>query len=44
MIERLRQMPDFVRAYEPDGMTAGDFIGFGATQRTLCQFAEVAGN
>ena len=40
-IDRLRQMPDFVRAYEPDGMTPGDFIGFGATQRTLSQFAEI---
>jgi transaldolase len=40
-IERLRQMPEFVRAYEPDGMTANDFIGFGATQRTLSQFSEV---
>jgi transaldolase len=40
-IERLRQMPEFVRAYEPDGMTPNDFIGFGATQRTLSQFSEV---
>ena len=37
-------MPEFVRAYEPDGMTADEFIGFGATQRTLGQFAETAGN
>jgi len=41
VIERLSAMPEFVRAYEPDGMTPNDFIGFGATQRTLCQFAEV---
>jgi transaldolase len=41
VIERLSTMPEFVRAYEPDGMTPNDFIGFGATQRTLCQFAEV---
>ena len=40
VVDRLRQMPEFVRAYEPDGMTAGEFIGFGATQRTLGQFAE----
>jgi transaldolase len=40
VVDRLRQMPDFVRAYEPDGMTAGEFIAFGATQRTLGQFAE----
>ena len=41
VIERLRQMPEFVRSYEPDGMTAAEFVGFGATQRTLCQFCEV---
>jgi transaldolase len=40
VIDRLRQMPEFVRAYEPDGMTANEFIGFGATQRTLGQFCE----
>jgi transaldolase len=40
-IERLSAMPEFVRAYQPDGMAPNDFIGFGATQRTLCQFAEV---
>jgi transaldolase len=39
-IERLSAMPEFVRAFEPDGMAPADFIGFGATQRTLCQFAE----
>ena len=40
-IERLCQMPEFVRAYEPDGMSPSEFVGFGATQRTLCQFVEV---
>jgi transaldolase len=40
-IERLSQMPEFVRAYEPDGMTPAEFMAFGATQRTLCQFCEV---
>ena len=40
-IERLCQMPEFVRAYEPDGMTPAEFMGFGATQRTLSQFCEV---
>jgi transaldolase len=40
VVERLRQMPEFVRAYEPEGMTPSEFIGFGATQRTLCQFVE----
>jgi transaldolase len=40
VIERLSQMPEFVHAYESDGMAPGEFIGFGATQRTLCQFAD----
>jgi transaldolase len=34
-------MPEFVRAYEPDGMQPEEFIGFGATQRTLAQFCDV---
>jgi transaldolase len=41
IIERLRQMPEFVRAYEPDGMAASEFVAFGATQRTLSQFCEM---
>ena len=41
VIDRLRQMPEFVRAYEPDGMTPAEFVTFGATQRTLSQFCEV---
>jgi transaldolase len=40
-IERLRQMPEFVRAYEPEGMLPAEFISYGVCQRTLCQFAEV---
>jgi len=40
VIDRLAQLPDFVRAYEPDGMTPADFITFGLTQRTLSQFTE----
>ncbi|MBN1507239.1 MAG: transaldolase family protein [Sedimentisphaerales bacterium] len=40
VIERLLQIPDFVRAYEPDGMTPADFITYGVTQRTLSQFIE----
>jgi transaldolase len=39
-LERLRTLPDFVRAYETDGMTPDEFISFGATQRTLSQFTE----
>jgi hypothetical protein len=34
-------MPEFVRAYEADGMAVDEFVGFGPTQRTLCQFCEV---
>jgi len=41
VLERLRQLPEFVRAYEPEGMKPADFVGFGATQRTLSQFVEV---
>jgi transaldolase len=40
-IERLSAMPEFVRAYEPDGMTPNEFMAFGATQRTVGQFVEV---
>ena len=40
VIERLQQMPDFVRAYEPDGLSPSEFMGFGVTQRTLSQFTE----
>jgi len=40
VVERLRKMPEFVRAYEPEGMMPSEFIGFGATQRTLSQFVE----
>jgi len=39
-IRRLETMPEFVRAYEPDGMAPEDFITFGLTQRTLTQFSE----
>jgi transaldolase len=39
-LERLRTLPEFVRAYEPDGMTPDEFHSFGATQRTLSQFTE----
>jgi transaldolase len=41
VIERLSTIPEFVRAYEPAGMTPSEFIGYGVTQRTLCQFSEV---
>ena len=35
---RLEKMPEFVKAYEPDGMKPEDFITFGVCQRTLTQF------
>jgi transaldolase len=41
VIERLNTMPDFVKAYEPDGMRPAEFMSFGSTQRTLSQFCEV---
>lgn len=37
-IAALRTLPDFVRAYEPDGMTPAQFEEFGPTRRTLRQF------
>jgi transaldolase len=40
VIDRLSQVPDFVRAYEPDGMKPSEFITYGVTQRTLTQFIE----
>ena len=40
VIRRLQEMPDFVRAYEPEGMTPAEFIEFGLSQRTLGQFIE----
>jgi transaldolase len=32
------KIPDFCRAYEPDGMTVAEFDGYGATVRTLRAF------
>ena len=32
------KFPDFRRAYDPDGMTPGEFQDFGATRKTLRQF------
>jgi transaldolase len=36
--ELLAKVPDFRRAYEPDGMTVDEFDSFGATVRTLRGF------
>lgn len=43
-IKRLQTMPEFVKAYEPEGMTPDEFIGYGATNRTLTQFCESGWN
>jgi len=40
VIERLSQLPEFVRAYEPDGMQPREFITYGVAQKTMAQFAE----
>jgi len=40
VVKRLLKMPEFVKAYEPDGMAPSDFISYGVTQRTICQFVE----
>ena len=37
-IDNLRKIPEFVRAYEEDGLPENDFITFGVTQKTLSQF------
>ncbi len=38
-IEQLsKYIPDFVKAYQPDGMTVEQFETYGATSRTLLQF------
>jgi len=38
VVERLKTIPEFVRAYEPDGMAPDQFVTYGVTQRTLSQF------
>jgi transaldolase len=40
VVERLWEMPEFRRAYAPDGMAAHEFLSYGLTQRTLAQFQE----
>ncbi len=43
-IQRLRTIPDFVKAYEPEGMAPEEFLTYGLTQRTLTQFSEAGWN
>lgn len=39
IVAELRErLPDFVRAYEPDGLAVDEFAGYGATVRTLRGF------
>jgi transaldolase len=40
VIKRLLTIPDYCRAYNPDGMTPDQFLSYGLTQRTLAQFLE----
>ncbi len=40
-INRLQAMPHFIKAYEPDGMKAEEFITLGVSQKTLSQFYHV---
>jgi transaldolase len=40
VVDALLTIPDFVRAYEVDGMTHAEFDDFGATRTTLRQFLE----
>jgi transaldolase len=44
IIKRLQTMPEFIKAYEPNGMTYDEFMGYGATNRTLTQFIECGWN
>jgi transaldolase len=40
VIRRLETISEFVRAYEPNGMTPEEFITYGPTQRTLASFMD----
>lgn len=40
VIRRLETIPEFVRAYEPEGMLPEEFITYGLVQKTLAQFVE----
>ncbi len=40
VIKRLSTLPEFVRAYEPNGMEPKDFITYGVVQKTISQFYE----
>jgi transaldolase len=38
VVERLRRIPEFVKAYDEGGLAAEDFVVFGVMQKTLSQF------
>jgi transaldolase len=38
VLERLRRIPEFVKAYDEGGLAPEAFVSFGVTQRTLSQF------
>ena len=40
ILDQLRKIREFVRAYEPDGMKPSEFITYGVTQKLLSQFNE----
>ena len=40
IMEKLMQIPEFVRAYEPGGLKPAEFITFGVMQKLLSQFME----
>lgn len=40
ILDQLMKIPEFVRAYEPDGMKPSEFITYGVTQKLLSQFME----
>ena len=44
ILDRLNTMPEFRKAYEPDGMSVDEFITFGACNRTLDQFVQMGWN
>jgi transaldolase len=44
VLERLCRLSEFRRAYEPDGMEAAEFVAYGVSQKTLCQFCEMGWN
>ncbi|MGI6142092.1 MAG: transaldolase family protein [Caldicoprobacterales bacterium] len=40
IVDKLMQIPEFVRAYEPDGLKIDDYITYGVVQKLLSQFTE----